>query len=230
MKKRISLILACFFLLSSLVSCTKSNGTKPADSTDSDTTPAVTTPSVTDPVTVDFTYDTWLSDGHVKVMGEQKLPDDAKTEITVNMAKNEKEAFNLSIRTDASLEGLTLVLLEGDSSDVLIEYFDEYLINTGRKKHYPDPLVPYTDGFAVEDGVTKTLMVRFASNKDTKSGEREFKFAVVYGSKTLAEYDVTLNVWNFALPETLTCESAVGMSESQIFVHEKTSGATSGKW
>ena len=231
MRKLVTLLIAFLLLLSSFVGCTNNSGKTPDDTTTSgeyaETSPE-TTPSVTDPVS-EYTYSTWLSDGHVKVTGEGKAPKDAQTSITVNMAKNEKEAFNISLRADNNVEGIKLVMLDGETDDMKIEIFNEYLIKTGRKYHYPDPLVPYTDSFDVEKNVTKTLMVRFDADENTKAGERKYKFALVHNDKALAEYDITVNVWNFALPEALSCESAVGLSNDQIFMHEKTSGPLSGK-
>jgi hypothetical protein len=221
MKRYISVILAILFILTAFSGCgggnTSGNGTTDATSGTSEAAPT------------DFTLDTWVSDGHVKVMGEDKKPKDFVTDTTIYMAKNEKEAFNVSFRVNAAVEGIRLVLLEGETGDLEIEIFDEYLISTGRKKHYPDPLVPYTESFSVEENMTKTLMVRFASNENTSSGEHKFKFAAVYGGKTLAEYNVSVNVWDFELPEVFTCESAVGLSRDMIFSFEKASGATTGK-
>lgn len=233
MRRYISVFMAILFVLTAFSGCNSKKTdtgttTTPGTTTDPDvvTTPGSSTSEVNP---TEFHLDTWLSDGHVKVMGEQKAAEDFVTDTTVYMAKNEKEAFNVSFRTDANVEGIKFVLVEGDSTDLEIEIFDEYLISTGRKKHYPDPLVPYTDGFSVEKNVTKTLLVRFASNSDTKAGEHDFKFAAVLNGKTLAEYNITVNVWNFALPEYLTCESAVGLSNDMIYSYEKTTGSTAGK-
>ena len=98
MKKILALIFTFSLLLSSFAGCTKDNGTKPTETTSGDhvvTTPE-TTPSISDTESTEYTYTTWLSDGNVKVKGEDKAPKDVKTSITVYMAKNEKEAFNLS--------------------------------------------------------------------------------------------------------------------------------------
>ena len=216
MKRYISAFLALLFILTALAGCSGGNNGTEGGSTDGTAAP------------VDFHLDTWLSDGHVKVLGEDKIAKDYVTDKTVYMAKNEKEAFNVSFRADADVEGLELILVQGES-DLEIEMFDEYLIETTRRKHYPDPLVPYTESFSVEKNVTKTLLVRFASNESTKSGEHNYKFAAVLNGKTLAEYNITVNVWDFALPEVLTCESAVGLSKDKIYSNEKTTGATAGK-
>ena len=223
MKRIILLVLAVFIVLTAFAGCSKKSST---DAKETTTPEITTTPS---DVVPEFDMDTWVSDGHVKVIGEQKIPENFVTDTKIYMAKNEKEAFNVSFRSDKSVEGLKLVLVEGNTAELQIEIFDEYLINTGRNKHYPDPLIPYTESFNVEENVTKTLLVRFVSNSDTKAGEHKFKFAAVLGSKTIAEYAVSVNVWDFALPEALTCESAVGLSQDMIFEFEQTSGSTAGK-
>jgi hypothetical protein len=175
---------------------------------------------------------TWLSDGYEKVSGSARAPKSPLTDFTLYMAKHEKEGFHVSVLTSEDVSGLKLEMLEGDTEQLSVEIFEEYLIQTGSKS-WPDPIVPLSekDSFDTESATVKTLLVRFTSTTKTADGEHKFKFALKSaGGKVIQEYSISVNVWNFALPETYTCESAVGLNRTQIAQKEKIPGSKAGQY
>ena len=227
MKKLFALLIAAVFVLSAFAGCTNKNG-----KTDVTTNPPATNPESTpgSSVVPALEFDTWVSEGYEKVTGEAAVPRNPVTDISLYMAKNEKEGFNISVRFQEAVEGLKIVLAEGNENELKIEYFDLHLVPAG-EKHYPDGMVPYKGSFNAESRTAKTILVRFVSNADTDAGEYKFKFAVqTADGKNIAEYNATVNVWDFALPETLTSVGTTGIDRSQITSKEKIPGAQAGKY
>ena len=173
---------------------------------------------------------TWLTDGYDKVGGSTKRPNKAPTDYSLYMAKHEKEGFHVAVRTSEDVSGLKLVLVEGNTEELEVEMFEEYLITTGNKT-FPDPIVPTEGEFSTVKDTSKSLLVRFTSTTETTEGEHKFKFALKSsGGDVVQEYNISVNVWNFALPETYTSASAVGLNKAQITAKEKIPGAQASKY
>ena len=205
MKKLISALIITSFLLG-LVGCSANGGEK----VETQTTEA---PDGT-------VYQSWVTDSMEKVTGDTKAPKKASSEMTVYSAKQEKQSFHIAIRTNKDVEGLKVVVDEGNRDDITIELFKEYLIPTGSKL-YPDPIVPITDTFEVSADTTESVLVRF-STASTESGEHTYKLSLVdsKGNK-VGTYTVKLIVWDFALPETFSTATASGIYSDSIVKKEK---------
>ena len=226
MKKTIVLLIAIVFVFSAFASCTN----KTSDSIETNTPPITDTTGTDTPAVPVMDVDTWVSDGYKKVKGEDRIPRNPVTEATLYMAKNEKEAFNISVRSSTAAESLKIVLVEGNENELAIEYFDLHLVPAGINT-YPEGMVPYKGSFNIESNVTKTILVRFVSNAETDAGEHKFKFAVqTADGNTVAEYNASVNVWDFALPETLTSVGTTGISKTNIQSKEKIPGAKVGEY
>jgi hypothetical protein len=92
-------------------------------------------------------------------------------------------------------------------------------------------MVPYKGSFNIEANVTKTILVRFYADGDVKAGAHNFKFEVqTADGATITEYTATVNVWDFALPETLTSVGTTGLDKTSIQQKEKIPGAQSGAY
>lgn len=232
MQKLSVILLIIASVISVFAGCAKGDNNNNAVTSPSvTTTTATTTATTTEPITVPaIKVDTWVSEGYVKVAGEDRIPRNPVTDINLYMAKNEKEAFNISIRSETAAEGLKIVLVDGNEDELKIEYFDLHLVPAGLK-HYPDGLVPYKGSFNVEAEISKTLMVRFVTTAETDAGEYNFKFAVqTADGATIQEYNAVVNVWDFALPETLTSVGTTGLDINQIASKEKIPGDQAGKY
>jgi hypothetical protein len=162
-----------------------------------------------------------MSEGFNKVYGEARVPADLPTTFSLQAAKNEKESCHVSIRINADVQGLTFYKSEGEVENITVEILEEYLVPTGAK-NFPDPIAPFDGSFDVEKNMNKSLLVRFATNKDTKAGDYVYKFVLADSNGVeIQEYTVNLKVWNFALPDELSCDTAGDIREAEVQKKEK---------
>lgn len=166
----------------------------------------------------------WVTEGYDKVYSEKKIPNNASTDMSIQMSKREKESFNIAIRSETNFDGLKVMLVDGARDDMTVEIFEEYYIKTG-PKHYPDPIVPLTDTFSVVADESKAILVRFTTTSETEAGDHVFKFALVDGNgNTVQEYNITVTVWNITLPEYYSTETATSLMSQYITKFEKIPG------
>lgn len=230
MKKSLLSILALCTIIPMIVSCGSNKTDSKNDVTTGATTPVVTTPVVTTPepvVTPTAEYDTWVYEGYEKITQTDRKPDGATTSIDLYMAKNEKEGFHIAIRSTEDVEGLKVNLVSGNRDDISVEMFSEHFIKSIRK-YYPDPIVPFDGTFSVASKKNSAILVRFNTEADTEAGTYAYKFNITDPTgAVIGEYNVNLTVWDFALPEYFSTESAVGLSSDYITTHEKLPGRLS---
>lgn len=227
MLKRIStLLIASVTLLPMLLNGCGKNTNKTAGDT---TTPEVqvTTPEITtqkqSAIPEDATFKTWMSEGFNKVYGEARLPAELPTTFSLQAAKNEKESCHVSFRINTEVKGLTFKKIEGEVENIGVEILEEYLVPTG-SKHFPDPIAPFDGSFDVQKNMNKSLLIRFATNKDTKAGDYVYKFELADSNGVaIQEYTVNLKVWNITLPDELGCDTAGDIRENEVQLKEKIS-------
>ena len=218
MKKFLVTLLAVLMIIPMIVSCSSNKNETGNTQGTTSLTPAVTTPEPdVDPVIIN----TWVVEGYEKIVLDKDFPEDATTEIALQMAKNEKEGFHIGIVTSANVEGLKINITEGARDDIAIEMFNEHYVKT-RKKYYPDPIVPSDGTVSTIANENSAVLVRFSTESDTEAGNHIFKFSLTDAEGTVvAEYKVDLTVWDFALPEYFTTESAIGINLDYISSLEK---------
>ena len=150
---------------------------------------------------------TRISAGFTKVIS----PDFAEsTSYTLYMAKNEAESCVISIVSDeAASVHLELPKIPTGFS---VELEREHTIEIDGVK-YPDPLVPISDRpLTIEAGDITNILVRFTTTADTPAGEHEIKLSLKNeGGESLAEYTVSVKVWDFALSEEDRIVSTMGI-------------------
>ena len=220
MKKILSMALLLSMLLTSvLYGCKQSNGGDANETTENKAPQA------------EFKCETWVVESFEKVVGEKDKPNGTTTDIELHMSKNEKEGFNVVVKSENAAEGLKLELIEGATDGISVEYLETYLIPCGSRYSYPDPIVPSDGTFSVEAGISKSILVRFETTADTEAGDYVFKFALNDpNGKRVQEYTVTLTVWNITLPENVTTESAIGISVDYMLHKEKVPGRLKEKY
>lgn len=136
--------------------------------------------------------------------------------INVNMAKNELESFQVSVNSKTDVGGLKIKLISEPIDNIDIEYLEEFLINTN-EEFYPDPIVPSDGEFDVKANETKTMLVRFKTNKKTTPGTYTFRFRLESPSGwELEKYTVTLKVYNITLPDEVMCDTATYVNKDIV--------------
>jgi len=162
------------------------------------------------------------------------------TVVEMNAAQNDYESFQIVLNPQKSnLTGISgeitgdLVNENGgkiSAENVMLRYaFYHYVENPTDTAcipgYYPDALVPLekgTDGFGKSIDVAKDqnlpVWVTVRIPKDTEPGKYQGKIRLTADNNQFnVDIPFTLNVWNFAIPEKNTIETAYGLSAQKVW-------------
>ncbi|MHC4744062.1 MAG: hypothetical protein ACYS8Z_19260, partial [Planctomycetota bacterium] len=177
----------------------------------------------------------WCSSGW-KVGIDKALPDVMSGAITIRMARNEVEAAQLVVRPGAGAGGSFLVgatRLRGPGGAVIgrenIEILSVSYVNVTRptdktavKGLWPDPLLPLKGAVALTANKNQPFWIRVKAPRDATVGIYTGKIAVVAGDYR-AEVALNVEVYDFTLPDKMTCVTAFGFSPGNVFRYQKLS-------
>ena len=217
MKNKLKAILTLLLALTLLFcSCSSGGGKeeteKPTEST-----------SVAEGISENATVKIWVSEPFNKVHQTQRAPAKLPKEISVQMAANEKESAQVTVRVSENASGLKIIKTEGNATGITVELFEEQYIKTGTT-NYPDPITPLTESFDVMQNKNKSILIRFVSSPDAAAGDYTYTFEIRDGADKLVEtVTVSLTVWGFALPESPKCPTAGHLSIENISRYERIS-------
>jgi hypothetical protein len=138
----------------------------------------------------------------------------------IDMAKNEKESFQISVNSFEAVRGLSIVQVSPSVNNISVEMLEEYLVMTNEEP-YPDGMVPLKGAFDLKEKETKTILVRFTTNKNTKAGKYTYTFELRTSTGYVLEtYTVTVTVWSFALPDDPSSDALSSVNKDYILKHE----------
>lgn len=142
----------------------------------------------------------------------------------IALAKYETEACQLVLKASAPVNTLSWEMtdFENDNGDTLdCKVFQETYINvsTGKlAKYYPDALAPFSPGaFSIPSAnENQPFLIQVTSTPETPSGC--YKAVIFIKNNGILEcfFEVTATVWNFTLPQTPSCETAMGLDKWYI--------------
>ncbi len=161
----------------------------------------------------------------IKIMQKQLL-DNSKA-IDIHLSKNEREACQLVLKTKNiknNLEWDMTAFSNGNGNTLECKVFKESYINvstTDTPLYYPDAIVPFAGGkFSVDHAnVSQPFYIQVASGAQTPAGNYTATISIKDnddGGKTECTFTITAVVWNFTLPVTPSCETAMGLEKGQI--------------
>lgn len=209
------LLAAVLLLLTALCSC----GAGGQETPDTESVRASETQSdgaETEDITIMSDFTTFITNGFDKLTGGAELPSGGETTYTVYMAKNEAESCQIAIRSAKRRGSVGFRQTGGEAEGVSVDVFREALVSAGRED-YPDPLVPFGGKLTLLRDTTTTLLLRFTSSKEARAGEHTYTFALGNeGEAPLVEYTIVVKIWDFALPDTPSSASAMGLYDSAI--------------
>ncbi len=159
------------------------------------------------------TISMWAGHGYDKLREEMSMPDDASTDHIVYIAKNESEAANIALRSDADTELLNFKVVSGNNEHVSVSVYHARPVLKLKRKVYTDPLAPLGAGsrFKLEADKTMAILVDFKTTAETPAGDYLYEFAVTDSKgNVLNKVKITLHVWNFAMPEDVTFQTSIG--------------------
>ncbi len=169
------------------------------------------------------TIEIWTSHSYDKLRTEMKAPQNAKSEYTVSMAKNESEGVHVALRSNAETGLVFFKILSGENEHITFETFRVEKIIKTKGKSWTDPMVPIGPGsrFKLKKNETMAIYIDFKTTVDTPAGDYEYEFGLTDRSgNVFNKVKITVHVWNFAMPEGHKFESAVGNHAGQVEHYE----------
>jgi len=179
----------------------------------------------------------WASSGW-KIIRDKALPDTTGQAIMIRAARNEAEAAQLVVRPTVSLNGLTVRagVLTGPRGVVIpaenVEVLKVRYVNVTRPTDkssvpglWPDPLPPLKGPIDLEPNKNQPFWVRVKVPRDVPAGIYSGKIGLS-GQNFDANVTLRVEVYDFVLPDQMTCTTALGFSTGNVFRYQKLSDPT----
>ncbi|MBN2315880.1 MAG: DUF4091 domain-containing protein [Sedimentisphaerales bacterium] len=179
--------------------------------------------------------DLWWASSGWKIGPDKMLPETGGRAIMIRTARNEVEAAQLVVRPTVSLKDLTFRISEltgpdGASISVeSIEVLEVRYVNVERPTDkssttglWPDPLPPLKDSIDLQPNKNQSFWVRVKAPRNAPAG-------MYMGTITLqaqgynAQVPLHVEVYDFMLPDRMTCTTAFGFSPGNVFHYQKLS-------
>ncbi len=174
----------------------------------------------------------WASSGW-KISRDKPLPEIKSRAITIRAARNEAEAAQLVVRPSVPLHDFTPVTtaltgLDGATIPAKnVEVLKVRYVNVTRPTDkssvpglWPDPLPLLKDSMELQANKNQPLWIRVKVPKKVPAGIYTGNIhlaALNYSSKV----KLRVKVYDFTLPDQMTCTSAFGFSTSNVFNYHK---------
>jgi len=178
----------------------------------------------------------WWCPSGWKVSRVRGLPTAKSEAVGIAAARNETDAAQLVIRPTKVLRGLRVEAtdLAGPGGAKIpasaVEVLKvRYVLVTrptdaaGCVGQWPDPLPPIREPLDLEAGRNQPLWVRVTVPKDAAAGTYRGTVRLAAGTWA-AEVPVRLRVFDFALPDRMTCQTAFGLSTGNIWRYQNLKG------
>ena len=170
----------------------------------------------------------WASSGW-KIGRERGLPKARSDAILIRAAKNETEAAQLVVRPTAALKGLVVEagVLTGPAGATIsaesIDILEVRYVNVTRPTDksttagfWPDPLPPLRKPIDVPAGKNQPFWIRVNVPRGTQAGMYRGTINMrAQGFNAVAHLNV--EVYDFELPDRMTCTTAFGFSAGNVF-------------
>lgn len=170
----------------------------------------------------------WWCDAVRKIPRTRALPVKTEAAATLCAAKNDREAVQIVVRPKENLKNLAATAsafigpdgaaIGPEQVKILWAYYhfvhhpsDE----TGARDFWPDALPPLEGPIDVAAGMNQPLWVLVSVPTDAKAGDYTGTVSIK-ADGFAAEVPVKLHLWNFALPEKKTLQTAFGLSPGTI--------------
>jgi len=174
----------------------------------------------------------WASSGW-KISRTRPTPTAESRAVVIRAAKNEAEAAQIVLRPREALRGLTVraealagpagAVIAAENIDILrVRYVPvtQPTDSTGTVAPWPDPLPPLAGPIDLEAGKNQPLWVRVRVPKDARAGKYEGKIRLA-AEGYAADVPLSVEVYDFALPDRMTCQTAFGFSPGNVWRYQK---------
>ena len=175
----------------------------------------------------------WCSSGW-KVSRARPAPTAQGQAVVIRAARNEVEAAQVVLRPGKALRGLTAkaealkgpgggAVLPAENIDILrVRYVPvtHPTDSTSTVAPWPDPLPPLAGPIDLEAGKNQPLWVRVRVPKDARAGTYDGKVRLAAEGWS-ADVPLRVEVYDFALPDRMTCQTAFGFSPGTVWRYQK---------
>ncbi len=173
----------------------------------------------------------WASSGW-KIGRDRPLPEAKGRSIVIRAARNEAEAAQLVVRASVPLKKLTVVAgslvgpgatIPAEAVDVLKVGYVNVTIPTDKSSTpglWPDPLPPLKSPVDIDADKNQPFWVRVKVPRDTPAGIYRGKIALA-AEDYKAEAPLEVEVYDFTLPDRMSCTTAFGFSAGNVFRYQK---------
>lgn len=174
----------------------------------------------------------WALSSAAKVRPDSPAPPQASAAMRLRSAQNEWECAQLVVRPAKSWHQVTVQVaaLSGPNSHEVAATNLEILqavyldVQTATDSHttsglWPDPLKPLRGGLDLAAGTNQAFWLRIHVEKQTPAG-RYLGQLRISAQEGHAEIPLELTVYDFALPDRMTCQTAFGFSPGTVFRYQ----------
>jgi len=178
----------------------------------------------------------WASSGW-KISPDKPLPTAQSQAVMIRAARNEAEAAQLVVRPTAPLKALTLRPgeLTGPGGAAIparnVEVLKVRYVNVERPTDksaapglWPDPLPPLKGPIDLEPNKNQPFWVRVKAPRDVPAGTYKGSIRLA-GQDYNADVTLHVEVYDFVLPDRMTCTTAFGFSAGNVFRYQKITDA-----
>ena len=175
----------------------------------------------------------WRASSGWKIPRFRALPEKVAKSLAIRTAKNECEATQLVLTPNVAL---TNVLIEtsplifgrsripAEAIEVLrVGYVPVQLPTdaTGCKGLWPDPLLPQEGRLDVPAGENQPFWIRVKPPRETPAGIYRGRITVKADGGIAIPLILNVEVYDFVLPDTMTCEASLGCGFGNIYRYHK---------
>ena len=175
----------------------------------------------------------WALSSATKIQPQTPAPTQASSAVQIRCARNERECVQVVARPEEPLNQVRLeagaltgpgnAVLPAGNLEILQARYVEVAHATdkaGKAGLWPDPLVPLSDSVNLEPGINHVFWIRVFVPRTAAAGT--YRGALKLRAQGWeAEVPLKLTVYDFALPDQMTCQTALGFSPGEVFRYQK---------
>ncbi|MBE3097466.1 MAG: DUF4091 domain-containing protein [Planctomycetes bacterium] len=176
----------------------------------------------------------WWAPSGWKIPPKRGVPTENGPALLIRAARNEAEAAQLVVRAyEKPLRGLTVkagtlagpggaAIAAGNVEILKVRYVSvtHPTDSSGCVGLWPDPLPPIAGPINVDADRNQPLWVRVRVPKDAKAGTYEGRIRLA-AEGYAADVPLRVEVYDFALPDRMTCQTAFGFSPGNVWRYQK---------
>jgi len=175
----------------------------------------------------------WALSSAAKVRPDTPAPPKSSAAVLLRSARNEWESAQLVVRPARGWHQVTVQAgsLVGPGQQIIAATNLEILqavyldVKTATDSHtttgwWPDPLVPLRGTVDLPAGTNQSFWLRIHVDPQTPAGTYRSRLRIT-AKEGRAEVPVELTVYDFALPDRMTCQTAFGFSPGTVFHYQR---------